>query len=360
MRTLCMYLPQYHTFPENDKWWGKGYTEWSAVKSAEPLFKNHLQPKVPLNKRYYDLVEDGVNTWKWQAELAKEYGVYGFCVYQYWFCGKMLMQKPLEILLEHPEIEINYSICWANETWTRTWYGLESEILMKQEYGIEKDWKNHFDYLLQFFKDERYIKIDNKPILHIYRSFDIECLPEMKKCFDIWAKAAGFDGVCIIVGKTAGESESRDEIVDAYYTFEPGFSLKHGLSRFQIMQYNISVALKSAINRLFNKKILERVINIDWIYNAIISRDYSENECPGIIGEWDNTPRRKHKGLIYKGSSADKFEKVLRVLKKKVEGRKYDFVYINAWNEWGEGAMLEPEETLKYSYLEVIKKVSNS
>lgn len=352
-----MYLPQYHTFPENDEWWGKGYTEWSAVKSAKPLFKGHLQPKVPMDKRYYDLVNEGVQTWKWQAEIARKYGVYGFCVYQYWFCGKMLMQRPLEILLEHPEIDINYSICWANETWTRTWYGLESEILQKQEYGDKANWRDHFEYLLQFFKDSRYIKIDNKPVLQIYRTFDIECLPEMKAAFDQWAKEEGFDGVCFIGGMTAGEAENRKDVVDAFYTFEPGYSLKHALSSAQIMSYNISVLLKSTYNKLFNKTVLERVIKADWIYRAIKNRDYADNECPGLIGEWDNTPRRKHKGLLYKGTSPERFKKVLAVLKDKVDGRKYDFVYINAWNEWGEGAMLEPEQTLGYSYLEAISEV---
>lgn len=357
MKAVCLYLPQYHTFPENDEWWGKGYTEWSSVKAAKPLFKGHHQPKIPLDNRYYNLVEEGVKTWQWQADLAKEYGIYGFCVYQYYFKGKMLMQQPLEILLSHPEIDIRYSICWANETWTKTWYGLESEILMKQEYGQESDWKAHFDYCSQFFKDERYIKIDNKPVFHIYRSFDIKDLPKMKECFDSWSREIGFDGISFICGKTAGESEDREGIADAFYTFEPGYSLKHALTKAQTLRYNLSVLFKSTYNRIFKKNMLERIIPIDWIYNAIINRDYSDNECPGIIGEWDNTPRRKHKGLMYSGSNPVKFEKTLSILANKVKGRKFDFVYINAWNEWGEGAMLEPEERLGYSYLEAVKRV---
>ena len=167
MRVMALYLPQYHCFKENDEWWGKGYTEWTAVKRGKPLFKNHVQPRVPLNGNYYDLDKEGLDTLRWQAKLAKEHGIYGFSIYQYYFKGHKLMQRPMEILIENPDIDINYCICWANETWTRTWYGLESEVLIEQEYGDEKDWGEHFDYCLRFFKDERYIKIDNKPHLQI-------------------------------------------------------------------------------------------------------------------------------------------------------------------------------------------------
>ena len=155
MRVLALYLPQYHSFKENDEWWGKGYTEWTAVGRAKPLYRGHIQPRVPLGERYYDLVKEGEETLLWQARLAREYGIYGFCFYQYWFKGKMLMEKPMEILLGHPEIDMNYCICWANETWTRTWYGLSEQVLMQQDYGEEEDWYRHFEYLLKFFKDKR-------------------------------------------------------------------------------------------------------------------------------------------------------------------------------------------------------------
>ena len=146
-----MYLPQYHEIEENNKWWEPGYTEWTAVKRAKLLDKAHKQPRVPLNDNYYDLSDETGSVWMWQANLAKEYGVYGFCIYHYWFKGKQLLEKPMEILLLHPEIDINYTICWANETWTKTWYGLETEILMKQEYGEQADWDKHFEYLCRFF-----------------------------------------------------------------------------------------------------------------------------------------------------------------------------------------------------------------
>ena len=360
MKVMAMYLPQYHSFPENDAWWGKGYTEWTAVKRAVPLYRGHVQPKVPLGGRYYDLVKEGPETWSWQAQLAKEYGIYGFSVYQYYFTGKMLMEKPLEILLSHPETDIRYNICWANESWTRAWYDLKEEVLMKQEYGGEKEWGEHFDYLLKFFSDPRYIRIDNKPVLQIYRTADIACLPEMAAYFDRRARKAGFDGIFLAGGNTAGEPDKRQGILDAYYDFEPGYTLKHDMKRSAVLAYDMGTGIRHACNRIFGKQILERRIPIDNIYGPVMHRDYAENEFPGLIARWDNTPRRAYKGLVYTGSSPEKFGNALRVLSEKLDGRKNDFVYVNAWNEWGEGAMLEPDTAEGFDYLVQIQKVTEN
>lgn len=353
MKILAMYLPQYHTFPENDRWWGKGYTEWTAVKRANPLFTGHIQPRIPLNNNYYDLVEDGVNTWTWQALLARQYGVYGFSIYQYWFSSeKQLMNRPMEILLENPQIDINYCICWANESFTRTWYGLESQVLMEQVYGGEESWKKHFEYNLQFFKDKRYIKVDNKPLFQIYKSSDIDCLKEMLNCFNKWAIEAGFDGIYVVSGKTAADLENREELIDAYYYFEPGYTLKHGFNGIDRFIYNASVLLNTVLNKFRNKKKLERYIPIRKIYKGIRERQYKENEYPCIFPDWDNTPRRSHKGLVYKGACKKVFSEALQDLVKKNP----EFIYINAWNEWGEGAYLEPDENRKYQFLEAVKE----
>ena len=357
-----MYLPQYHSFPENDEWWGRGYTEWVAVKKAAPLYKGHDQPKVPLGGRYYDLDKEGVETLTKQAELAKKYGIYGFGIYQYYFNGKTLMEKPLVTLRDHPEIDIRYNICWANETWTRTWYGLSDRVLIKQEYGDRNDWRKYFEYLLPFFADSRYIKIDNRPVLQIYKTFDIPEFPAMKASFDEWAKEEGYDGVYIISGKTAAGCETRDGIADGYYYFEPGYSLKNDLGAAGKLMYNGGTFVRSVRNRLFGKRsgyILERRVSAECIMKAIAERDYKPDEFPGIIPDWDNTPRRGYKGLVYMGTSPGLFEATLRKLRDKVEGRPADFVYVNAWNEWGEGAYIEPDETRGYAYLEAIKRVTD-
>lgn len=358
MKVICMYLPQYHEFKENSEWWGEGYTEWVAVKRAQPLFKGHIQPKVPIDGHYYDLVKEGVETLMHQAELANQYGVYGFSFYQYWFCGRQLMEQPMELLLAHPEIPLRYQICWANESWTRTWYGLQSEVLMEQTYGGEKEWEQHFQYLLRFFQDERYIKIDNKPVFQIYRTMDIECLPQMLAYFHKRAAEEGFDGIYVVSGNTAGQLETRRNLIDGYYNFEPGFTLKHHLSSIKKMQYNVSVFVRTMYNKISKKKVLERIIPAKWILDSIERRSYDENEYPGLIVDWDNTPRRSYKGLLYKGTNPARFEQVLRTLKDKLKDREQDFIYINAWNEWGEGAHVEPDQETGYGYLEAIRAVT--
>ncbi len=362
MKVMALYLPQFHCFPENDKWWGEGYTEWTAVKRAKPLFKGHILPLHPKDG-YYDLVNDQPEVFIRQANMAREFGLEGFAFYQYYFKGKKLMEKPLEILLEHPEVNIKFCLAWANETWTRAWYDLKEEILMPQEYGDEKDWRDHFLYELQFFKDERYVKKDNKPVFLIYRSFDISCLPEMKEKWDQWARDEGFDGIYWIGGRTAAAQEHRKELMDGWYYFEPGYTLKHGLSNLCKLKYNLGTLARSIRNRFpWNgepgKKILERRIPIDWIYEGIVSREYAENEYPGIITEWDNTPRRSYKGLVYTGASAEKFNLTLCKLKDKLKDRD-SFVFLNAWNEWGEGAMIEPTMEKGCAYLEALRDAVN-
>ncbi len=352
MRPLALYLPQFHTFKENDEWWGRGYTEWTAVRRAKPLFEGHIQPRVPYDGDYYDLSDEGGERLRIQAEQAKKYGIYGFAFYQYYFTGHKLMERPMEILLNHPEVDIKYCVCWANETWTRAWYDKQDEVLLKQEYGGENEWREHFDYLLRFFKDERYIKVDGKPMLCVYRTFEIGPFELMASEFDRWAKEAGFEGIWLVGGRTAGVLDKLD-ICDAYYYFEPGYSLKHGLTGLQTLEYNISTGLRHARNIMLNAEILERRIPIDWIYSSILRRDYKANEYPGIIARWDNTPRRGSKGLVYTGASAEKFKDTLCKLNQKIP--EDSFVFINAWNEWGEGAMLEPDKEEGYAYLEAVR-----
>ncbi len=357
MKLMALYLPQFHSFPENDAWWGKGYTEWTAVKRARPLFPGHVQPKEPADGRYYDLDTEGRETLLRQAELADRYGIYGFTFYQYYFTGRQLMEKPLNTLLQSPEIPLRYNICWANETWTRAWYDRKEEILIKQEYGTEREWEAHFSCLLPFFRDPRYLKVDGKPMLLIYRTFDIENLKEMRSCFERRLREEGFPGLFLVGGKTAWQEETRTSLVDAWYDFEPGRTLKHHLSRTKKLVYDGRVFLNTMLNTLRKEKRLERKIPIEWIYESIEKRAYAGNEYPGIITEWDNTPRRGYKGLVYSGASPERFEKALRVLKGRVEGRTNDFVFLNAWNEWGEGAAIEPDKRWGDAYLQAVSRV---
>lgn len=362
MKIICMYLPQFHEIKENNEWWGEGYTEWSAVRRAKPLFNKHRQPNVPLNSNYYDLSNPSAETWKWQAELANEHNIYGFCVYHYWFKGKQLLQKPLEILLENPEIKINYSICWANESWTRTWYGNEKEILVKQEYGNQEDWEKHFYYLLKFFNDERYIKVNNKPILNIYKSKDVDKLDEMLECWRSLALKHGFGGLYIVVSNNHSKLEKRDSLVDAYYNFEPGYTLKHKLNFFQKFNYTFNVFIRRLNNKIFkNRLLVEHVIDAKKL-SKMTSKAIETTQKPvfrGAFVKWDNTPRVGYKGIVYKNTTPELFYLNLLNIKKSISDRDLNFVYLNAWNEWGEGCYLEPDTFYKNQYLQVIKKLVN-
>ena len=191
----------------------------------------------------------------------------------------------------------------------------------------------------------------------IYRSFDIKKLQEMLGLFNERAQAAGFDGIFPVSGKTRDVADARSQLFGGYYYFEPGYTLKHDFSALHKLCYDASVLVKSTVNQLFHKKLLERKIPAEWILNGIEKREYAENEFPGLIPDWDNTPRRDYKGLVYAGTSPERFERVLRILKAKVERYQNDFVFINAWNEWGEGAMLEPDAYRGYAYLEAVKRV---
>lgn len=360
MKVLAMYLPQYHEVKENNEWWGEGYTEWDAVRNAKPLFQEHTQPRVPYNENYYDLSDIDAKTWAWQASLAQKYGVYGFCIYHYWFKdGRQLLEKPMEILLNHPEIDIHYSICWANETWRRSWYDQTYEVLLKQDYGDESDWERHFDYLLDFFKDKRYIKIGNKPVINIYRTFEIDRLEEMISSWNRLAKKNGFEGIFVVSGTGMHGMDNRIECIDAFYGFEPGHSLTHNLPKLKRFMYKAKGFGNHELNKIRKIKRLERTIDIDWLYDAslnFLSKSTERKVFPGICPMWDNTPRRGHLGFVTLKSTPHVFYEQLVRLSDYVPKAPYNYLYVNAWNEWGEGAYLEPDKHYKYGYLEAIKK----
>ena len=168
VKIIPFYLPQFHEIPENNKWWGEGFTEWTNVRKAKPLFEGHRQPKIPLDNNYYNLMDDNVKIW--QAKIAKEHGIFGFCYYHYWFKnGRKLLEKPAEQMLQNQEIDIPFCFCWANENWSKNWDGGNREVIMEQHYGGKQDWEMHFQYLLPFFRDKRYITVHGKPIFVIYK-----------------------------------------------------------------------------------------------------------------------------------------------------------------------------------------------
>lgn len=353
MKIFAYYLPQYHRVEENDKWWGKGFTEWTNVKKAKPLFNGHKQPKVPLNNNYYDLTN--INTLKWQSSLMKKYDINGLIFYHYYFKGKKILEKPAENLRKNEEINIDYFFCWANHSWYKSWNG-SKELLLEQTYGDKQDWNEHFEYLLPFFKDKRYQKKNNKPIFMVFRS-NFEKKNEIFDFFDKKCKENGFDGICIIetlesydfnnIKKFKANTSKQTEYI---HLREPGsvtILYKH-LLRNQIFR-SIN-KIKRILNKFLKLKLIEQYDG-NKFFKLLIKNKIKDNEIiRGLFCEWDNTPRHEERGYVITPPSKENFLKYLNSIKDN------EFLFVNAWNEWCEGMMLEPTEENKYKYLEWIKE----
>ncbi len=352
-KIIAFYLPQFHQIPENDIWWGEGFSDWVNVKKAKPIFKGQIQPKIPLNHNYYDLSD--CNAIKWQASLAKKYNVYGWCIYHYWFNGKLLLDKPANQILNHPDIQINFCFSWANETWSRTWTGKEREILIKQEYGGEEEWINHYKYLKPFFKDNRYIKEDNKPLFLIYKSAQIPNCENMMKKWNELAKIDGFNGIFFVETLNRGTIENRDLPFDAKVEFEPA-SIKSSIKKNKI---RIRRYIVRFVNKIFKTRFTElNAVKFENELKNVGERLENVGTFAGAFMGWDNTPRRDLAATYISAPTKEQFKEYLRKkIKIGQEIYKTDYLFINAWNEWAEGTYLEPDENNKYIYLEAIKEI---
>ena len=370
MKIIPLYLPQFHTIPENDEWWGKGFTEWVNVREAKPLFEGHNQPRVPLNNNYYDLSD--IETLKWQCRIAKEYGIYGFCMYHYWFNGHLLLEKPMEMLLAHPEIDIKYCISWANHDWTDAWKASnrQPKVLIAHNFDDEKDWVDHFNYLLPFFKDPRYMTENNKPLMVIYIP---NIIRKLKKMLDVWSQMArdnGFDGLTFIYQSAASSFDNSwdHSLFDYGVEMNPGYV---GLANRQknssffpkLMKYSHEIKRFLHIRRslLPQKKITEvSKADYDYTWQRILELRPISNApkmIPCAFTDWDNTPRHKERGYLYQGVSPDKFKSYFKQL---IDNTKNfydtDMIFVFAWNEWSEGGYLEPDEKNGFAFLEAIKE----
>lgn len=368
-KIIAMYLPQYHETEDNNKWWGKGFTDWTSVKTSEPLFKGHKQPRVPMNSNYYDLSE--MDNITWQAELAKRYGIYGFGIYHYWFSTeKQTLTKPAELLLEHKEIDMHFFFAWDNNSWVRTWSKykhntnawspkvdgkLEEDntnngFLAQLDYGEEKDWKAHFDYLNKFFADPRYVKKDNKPLFILWNYTDKERLKAMCSYWRKLAIEAGYDGLYLM-----NRYNSYDALdgFDSLFTYEPMFSAWQNKNIF-----------KRAINKFKDQFVKEKDLTFfdyDEVWNSILKNakdKKKENIQFGAFVSYDDSPRRGKQGKVIVGESPEKFERYLKQLKVISEEQGKEYIFLTAWNEWGEGAYLEPDEDNGYKFLEAVKRIS--
>ena len=368
MRIIAFYLPQFHDIPENDKWWGKGFTEWTNMRKAVPQYEGHVQPRIPLNGNYYNLLDNDVK--RWQVSLAKEYGIYGFCYYHYWFSGKLLLEKPMEQMLEDKTIDLPFCISWANHTWSKTWVGDKRTVLIKQEYGGPDEWKEHFNYLLPFFKDERYIKEDGKPLLVIFQAEAIPCLNEMLDQWNGLAIQSGLPGLCIAFQAATKDFVSTADNPRISYCIEyqprQGSSLLSDKKLGAVKKVGRRVA--NVVRRATGFDILQnglaiqniakiRKLSYDAVWESIIGMEpISSKSVPGAFSMWDNSPRYGSDAVIYVGATPQKFQHYMsRQIERARDVYKSDMLFFFAWNEWCEGGYLEPDEQDGYGYLEALR-----
>jgi len=339
IKPIAFYLPQFHEIPENNKWWGKGFTEWTNTRKAKPKLWGHYQPRIPHDDiGYYDLTDWKVL--KKQSELAKNHGIYGFCFYHYWFAGKRLLEKPVNLLLEHPEIDLPFCLCWANENWTRRWDGHDKYILMEQKHS-ESDDIAFIDDLRNYLTDTRYIRIDGKPVILIYRP---GLLPDVKKTVERWRKYLRDVGVGeVYLMCTYGSF--GDTILPSTYGFDAGFEFPPNILESHQLNFQYHPESKSNIYKygqfvsdVLKKRHKDLSKNINLFYSVML--------------EWDNSARRQEGASIFTNYSSLIYrkwlDKTIEITRLKHEGDKR-FLFINAWNEWAEGTYLEPDK--RYGYL---------
>jgi len=343
LKLIAFLLPQFHQVPENDIWWGEGFTEWTNTRKSRPLYRGHQQPKRPLDDYYYDLTDSAARLW--QANLARTYGIYGFCYYHYWFKGKRLLEKPFNQVLQLGQPRFPFCLSWANEAWTRKWDGGEGHILQPQDYGNEHDWERHFDELLEAFVDERYIRVNNKPLFLIYRPGNIPRCEEMLHFWNTLARRNGLEGI-YFARTLGGFTVPQQKGFDASVEFEPHYTFAHHSNG-------------NLWNYMTKENMKHLVVDYDSVWQTILKRSPhrdGETIYPGAFVNWDNTPRLGERGQSCIGASAGKFQRYLsRQIHRAVTMYESEFMFINAWNEWAEGAYLEPDQHHRFQYLEAVR-----
>lgn len=357
-RVLAFYLPQFHPIPENNKWWGKGFTEWTNVTKAKPLFKGHHQPNLPSDLGFYDLRVS--ETREAQAELAKEHGIEGFCYWHYWFSGKRLLERPFIEVLKSGRPDFPFCLGWANATWTGIWYGVPEKILIKQDYPGIKDYEQHFYSILGAFVDNRYITVDGKPVFLIFHPIE---LPNPLEVTDIWRKLAlksGLKGLYLI-GINSDKWNPKEYGFDACCVdyFPSVISRIDKLNKGFVEKVLKKLFGNSCQNKIFwNNKSKPAIYSYKQVIRyAYHNNQYKDYQYPYVMPNWDNTPRSQGNGVVFKDSTpylfGKHFEHAISLVKEREWEKK--IVFIKSWNEWAEGNYLEPDYRFGRAYLEEIK-----
>ncbi len=358
-RVIALYLPQYHPTPENDEWWGKGFTEWTNVGKAKPLFKGHEQPKVPADLGYYDLRLPEVR--EQQANMAKEAGVEGFCYYHYWFGnGKRILERPFEEVVKSGKPDYPFCLCWANESWHSKFWNIDGTIqkklLVEQLYPGDKDIINHFNTLLPAFKDNRYIKVYGKPFFMIYLPL---AFPDVTHFIDVWQKLAkenGFPGI-YFVGHLVHGKEITPENIEKIKAL--GFDAVNVAGLFRGIRHFKSPLYKRVVRKLFKRPEIKKYSQL--LPYLIMDSDKKPYVIPTITPNWDHTPSSGSSGTVVVDCKPELFAKNVKDAIKFVADKNDEekIVILKAWNEWGEGNYMEPDLVHGYEKIDVLKQCLN-
>ena len=352
MRTIAFYLPQYHPIPENDAWWGEGFTDWTNVRSAVPLFRGHHQPHVPGELGYYDLRDPAVR--EAQAGLAKRYSVDAFCYYHYWFSGRRLLHQPFDEVLASGRPNLPFALCWANEPWTRTWDGTRHNILIDQRYDEDDD-RRHINWLIEAFRDDRYLRVEGKPLLLVYRAGMLPDAPATTRMWRERVACAGLPGLFLCRVESHFERDDPRPLgFDASVEFQPAFGQMQLSPRQRFPPRRVLARLGLA-----SPQASYVAVPYDELVRHMLDREQPDFlRFPCVTPDWDNTPRRPQGAFLLAGSTPERFgawvTEVARRLRAAPPERQ--LLFVNAWNEWAEGCHLEPCRRWGTAYLEAFAK----
>jgi len=348
VRVIAFYLPQFHPIAENDQWWGKGFTEWTNATKAKPLFRGHYQPHLPADLGFYDLRVP--ETRLAQAQMARNYGIDGFCYYHYWFAGKRILERPFDEVLGSKQPDLPFCLCWANQTWTGIWHGAPDRVLIEQTYPGVADHEHHFETLLAAFRDPRYIRVEDRPLFLFFVPYEI---PDTRAVMQLWrdmAKRAGLPGL-YLVGNAVGSHTPSELGLDASARYNPP-PMRPWFPRRRPIKWL--------------KRRYQQVAGLPHVhsYEKVLA-DLLPPETPGTVNypcllpNFDNTPRSGANGVVLHESTPALFRIHAQQALERVRDRdaEHRIVFIKSWNEWGEGNYLEPDQRFGYGYLEVVREV---
>lgn len=355
IRPIAFYLPQFHPIPENDAQWGEGFTEWTNVKKAAPLYPDHYQPFLPTNFGYYDLRDAEIR--KAQAELARAHGIEGFCYWHYWFAGKRVLELPFNEVVQSGEPDFPFSLCWANHSWTATWVGDTKKVLIEQTYPGVEDYTNHFYTLLPAFKDSRYIRVAGKPLFGVFNPRGLET----NLFVNTWRALAQKEdlGDFHFFGMGIGAADMSRLGFDANTSSAP-HDLINQLRPTVFDKVGYKLAGKNFAQ--LKAKWLHRPTRYPYhkVVSVALRKRFDTHEYPVAVPNWDHSPRSKNRAIVFDNPKPEYFGAMLRHYAAALLNRPFEnrILFLKSWNEWAEGNFLEPEARYGLGYLEEVKKIS--